>query len=308
MQGLARRGRRISVLLIGEDSLEANVGQLAALTGGDLFIVTARDAEATFVTAVESLRRPAGREAAATEAGAFRAFADGVEFAFRRGERLVSRDQQLPRAVAALHAGFLQPTLRKDQAAALAEAEGLVTHLTSMVLVDDAGDLRPGLPTMRKVPLAEPHMPAERRNASTRRLRSLAGYSEYPRERGMFERRAGLDAGQMGDRESADDIGSAMDWPELERLGAEIDWNRDGPRLAAGALDVLTPALQTRLILLLELRGFQQRARSNGVDPFLLLIWLLARSQASVCRGAARVDRVLAVRHRDVDITDVVSG
>jgi hypothetical protein len=35
VQALAQRGRHISVVLSGEDSLEANVGHLAALTGGD---------------------------------------------------------------------------------------------------------------------------------------------------------------------------------------------------------------------------------------------------------------------------------
>ena len=33
---LAQEGRRVFVVLVGEDSLEANVGHLAALTGGDI--------------------------------------------------------------------------------------------------------------------------------------------------------------------------------------------------------------------------------------------------------------------------------
>ena len=36
VQALARTGRRFSVVLVGEDSLEANVGHLAALTGGQI--------------------------------------------------------------------------------------------------------------------------------------------------------------------------------------------------------------------------------------------------------------------------------
>ena len=34
VQKLARYGRRVAVVLVGEDSLEANVGHLAAITGG----------------------------------------------------------------------------------------------------------------------------------------------------------------------------------------------------------------------------------------------------------------------------------
>jgi hypothetical protein len=38
VQALARFGRRVCVVLIGEDSLEANVGHLSALTGGEIFV------------------------------------------------------------------------------------------------------------------------------------------------------------------------------------------------------------------------------------------------------------------------------
>lgn len=44
----------------------------------------------------------------------------------------------------------------------LAASEGLVTHLTSLVLVDEEGAVQSGLPVMRKIPLATPavtHVP-----------------------------------------------------------------------------------------------------------------------------------------------------
>jgi hypothetical protein len=43
VQELARAGRRISVVLVGEDSLEANVGYLSALTGGSIFVAATSD-------------------------------------------------------------------------------------------------------------------------------------------------------------------------------------------------------------------------------------------------------------------------
>ena len=46
VQKLSQSGRRISVILIGDSSLEAKIGHLAALTGGDIFIATADDLEA----------------------------------------------------------------------------------------------------------------------------------------------------------------------------------------------------------------------------------------------------------------------
>src|SRR5262249_9029048 len=60
------------------------------------------------------------------------------------------------RAVAALAAGMILPTLDADAAARLAEAEGLVTHLTSLVLVDEESAAQQSIPATRKVALPAP--------------------------------------------------------------------------------------------------------------------------------------------------------
>src|ERR1700751_3799380 len=56
VQSLARSGRRITVVLIGEDSLEANVGHLAALTGGGIFIAAGHDIAPAVAAALRALR------------------------------------------------------------------------------------------------------------------------------------------------------------------------------------------------------------------------------------------------------------
>jgi hypothetical protein len=48
------------------------------------------------------------------------------------------------------------PGLEEAIAAALAEAEGIVWHLTSLVLVDEAAEAQQGIPAQRKVPLMTP--------------------------------------------------------------------------------------------------------------------------------------------------------
>src|SRR6516225_8755311 len=48
------------------------------------------------------------------------------------------------------------PHLSDEKAAALAEAEELVSHLTSLVLIDEAGAQQNTLPVTRKIPLATP--------------------------------------------------------------------------------------------------------------------------------------------------------
>jgi Vault protein inter-alpha-trypsin domain/von Willebrand factor type A domain len=58
VQKLARSGRRFTVVLVGEDSLEANVGHLAALTGGEIFVAAGADLADIITAAFDSLRAP----------------------------------------------------------------------------------------------------------------------------------------------------------------------------------------------------------------------------------------------------------
>src|SRR5262249_13925288 len=70
------------------------------------------------------------------------------------------------RAVAATAASFAIALLDVEAATQLAEAEGLVTHLTSFVLVDEAGVAQEGLPATRKIPLASPRTSARASGAA----------------------------------------------------------------------------------------------------------------------------------------------
>src|SRR5262249_38477178 len=60
------------------------------------------------------------------------------------------------RAVAALSTSLVLPALNAETATQLAEAEGLVTHLTSLVLVDEASPIQEQIPATRKVALPSP--------------------------------------------------------------------------------------------------------------------------------------------------------
>jgi hypothetical protein len=60
-----------------------------------------------------------------------------------------------PRAIGALAAARRLRALPRAEATALACAEGLVSHLTSLVLVDHDGAVQQGLPAFRKVALVE---------------------------------------------------------------------------------------------------------------------------------------------------------
>jgi hypothetical protein len=161
VQSLARSRRRFAVVLIGEDSLEANVGHLAALSGGEIFIVAGENVAPAFAAALRALRQ---RHTPIIEAAA----PAGRLVAGRAGMRLTANfdpaeagteDGVAGRGVAALVASLRLPTLATDAAAQLAEAEGLVTHLTSLVLVDEDGAAQETVPASRKVALATPAAP-----------------------------------------------------------------------------------------------------------------------------------------------------
>jgi hypothetical protein len=155
VQALARCGRRFSVVLVGADSLEAYVGHLAALTGGEIFVAAGPDFAAMLDAAVRSLRVP--RRPARIEDGEVRERRAGMEIAARwhaAGEAVAPTIEA--RAVAALAASLRLPTLAEEAAAMLAEAEGLVTHLTSLVLVDEDAAAQQGIPATRKIALPSP--------------------------------------------------------------------------------------------------------------------------------------------------------
>src|SRR5262245_19903843 len=150
---LARSGVRFTVVLIGEDSLEANVGHLAALTGGEIFVPEGADVAAAVRSAVRAMRQPAGDP----RVGHLRR--SGLVMWARRRADLSASASALPkgdRAAAAYAASLLLASLTEKEAATLAEMEGLVTHLTSLVLVDEEGAKQAGLPATRKVALPTP--------------------------------------------------------------------------------------------------------------------------------------------------------
>ena len=162
VQALARTGRRFSVVLVGEDSLEANVGHLAALTGGEIFVSTGADLAEVLNAALLSLR---------TKHQAFSPITGKPQdvSACRAGMTLTAKWQEAEglmeetverRAVAALVASLALPAFDTESAARFAETEGLVTHLTSLVLVDESGTVQQGIPATRKVALPAPHVSA----------------------------------------------------------------------------------------------------------------------------------------------------
>ena len=162
VQALARTGRRFSVVLVGEDSLEANVGHLAALTVGQDFRIGRSRSDLGLAAALRSLRtRHHAVSPISGEPQHVSVRRAGMTLTATWQEADGSTEQSAEmRAVAALAGSFALPALEIENAAQLAEAEGLVTHLTSLVLVDEAADVQEGIPATRKVALPAPRLSA----------------------------------------------------------------------------------------------------------------------------------------------------
>jgi hypothetical protein len=151
------RGRRISVVLVGEDSLEANVGHLGALTGGEIFVAAGADLVAAGGERGALAQDPA---AAAPMGGSPQHVAvrsGGMTISARSQPADTAAEDALAlRAVAAMAASLALPAMATESAAQLAEAEGLVTHLTSLILIDEAATQEASIPATRKVALPTP--------------------------------------------------------------------------------------------------------------------------------------------------------
>ena len=324
VQALAQLGRRISVLLIGEDSLEARVGHLAALTGGELFIATAGNLAAVAGALVAAVRLPYTPVAAmAAEPEQVRIHRGGVEITaqWSAAEAPETPETNDP-AVSALAASLALPGMTEDRAAAFAEAEGLVTHLTSLVLVDEVGEAQEGLPASRKIALESPMhfmggmaMPVaaaspayapppglmEERMRSAPRAMAMAPQPLPPMAQAPAKSSGGVmdmlgriffgpsspsspAPTAMPERARTTDLASLAS--DLARLGSAVDWDASPTQLLAGdysrLLAVPRKLLEKLAKLMPKLAGFE------GLDDETVVMALTALMVAASNRTAER--------------------
>lgn len=303
VQRIARSGRRIFVLLVGEDSLEAMVGHLAALTGGDVHCTFSANVAAALDACLHGLRtrcqNPQATGADAPES--IRATRCNANIEARwLGSAESAEEGEFAEAVAAHAAGLALGTLDQDAATRLAVREGLVTHLTSLVLVDRDGEKVDGLPVTRKAPLPTPPM------GSGQVAYCMAMPSSPPMRSGI----APMDSRDR--RPHKPKPGAKYRWgtsfardiemaalpadpkgfePGSRDFARDIDWNGLANALVEGNLDSLDESVAEFVSMMAGLDEVQRAATDLGMDPVRLVIAWLASSAAKESRHAKRVAR-----------------
>jgi hypothetical protein len=229
------------------------------------------------------------------------------------------------RAVAAMAAGLALPAMATESAGALAEVEGLVTHLTSLVLIDEAATQEASIPATRKVALPTPRTAARRMMAAAPMAAGAfpaapppvaaegraSAKMAAPRPSGIASRLRSL----LGRDGTEDEAPVAPSRPERDRfagggLADAIDWDQAPHRLQAGDLASLDPAIARAIRDLATRADVIDLANRLALDPLVLVIGLLARTQADRNRSAARIARAIFGKRpsREVDEAAATAG
>jgi hypothetical protein len=299
VQQLAASGARFTVVLIGDDSLDANVGHLAAMTGGEIFIPDGADVTGAVRSALKSLRSPRTAHDTPTSPTAVHATRSGMRILATYEPAAPSVGSgYVSRAVAAYVASLKMAQLPEAEAASLAEAEGLVTHLTSLILVDEEGAAQSGLPAMRKVALPSPATFQPRAKAQlmcyapamyadTNESRSLPSLKRRPASSANPPRRIAKCPPPPADGWDNAAV------PELSVLIGLIDWKSQGARLAEGNLVGLAPEIADLIDDAARDRDIVRTAKRFGLSARTFVIGLIARADSAHDRYADRVARAV---------------
>ena len=156
VEELKSKKARISAILVGNNSLDASIGHLCAMTGGQVYYAPGANVTDTIAASLTSLRsgkNNLSRSVAAQLPLQLAVQRAGVEVEVSWGATQTDADCD---ALGRYAASMALPLLDTDAAQTLAEAHCLCSHMTSLVLVDEVGEATDMLPEMRKIPLMEP--------------------------------------------------------------------------------------------------------------------------------------------------------
>jgi hypothetical protein len=313
-QRLARTGMRVTAVLIGEDAIEAGIAHLAGMTGGQVFIASGADSAKAIAAALAAARLPHQPSAPLPDKpGHVELFRRGACIVATWGAAAEGQASLAARQIGATAAMLAIPLMPMDAAAKLAEAEGIVCHLTSLVLVNEAGERHEGLPATRKVGLAAPRTApvasAQRFmslldsdddvRASSRRLCEAARAPVAERHAAALRAAAAQESRRRVGRLQEEQSRRPVD---LRRMADRIDWDADPEALRQGDLVGLLPDVAALIQWAAQLPAIVALAGKLGISPVALIVGLLARQARGHSRSSSRLARAVLGRASDAEI------
>lgn len=143
----------VSSVLVGKASLDANIGHFCAMTGGDLFYAPDAIVSSPIKLALGKYRSGSSAPQLRLEAGkpfTVSRTIGGVEVSAHWSDAMeLGGANDIGRYAASLCIACMP----EAEAKVFAVAEGLCSHLTSLLLIDDVGEATDGISETRKVPL-----------------------------------------------------------------------------------------------------------------------------------------------------------
>lgn len=334
VQDAVSRGARTTVVLLGSDALEANVGYLASQSGGQMFVVAGSDAGEAIQAALRSMRTSTAPVEKIQGIPSFvTRTVSGTVIDVRWDD--LGTDEAFTEHAGAFAAYLAIAGMDEDAAASYAAAEGIVSHLTSIVLVDEAGEAVNELPEQRKVAL--PGQSAMRGFTASGGL-AVAGMSFASSSRSMMKSASrgisleatsmvygfGADSAELcgGSDLMADDLTSfpqvsdfnaIIRHPDVTDAGylrgakdvvASFDWNAFLTSLTSIPLGTLPVAMSALVLRIAALEIFVATSTKMKVDAKLLAVGIIALQLAPTDRTAQRVSRKLlaGVTQADVEV------
>ena len=313
VQRQARAGRRVFVVLVGEDSLEARVGHLAALTGGDLQFSFGADVGRALAACVQGMRSRRVEESV----GEFDAKGSPLHVRTARGGALIEarwkgeagdrEAEPFSAAVAAYAASLAVACASEDHATSIAVREGLVTHLTSLFLSVDDGQRQEGLPLTQRLRLPTPRtaqmdrtMYASAPGAQRERIGAAPVHRVHAPAPPRRVEGSPPPVGDLGERIGIARVGmrpadpvAKPDRAGVAAIAGMINWDAGADALAQGDLRDLPDAVAGAILALSSHEEVRAASLALGIDSLSVAIALVADAAADRSRQAARVRRRL---------------
>lgn len=291
---------RISAILIGPESLDASIGRICAITGGQIFYAVGGDVQTAVETALRALRISGGQVTGEVEAGkplALTTIRSGVAISANWSDEDAGTESN---PIGRFAASLALPLIPDEYLVPWAMMHRLCTSQTSLVLVDEQGPINDGVSDVRKVPLSICQ-------ASTRHFENFQPQDDLPSP--AYRRESAIpQAGEFKLSKHDEQRTRGFGWRSLlgyintRRQGVKqtepspflgFDWLRQADAVTQGDFSCLTVSQLELVIKHESFRHVKELASRYGMAPRLVALALIALSVGSH-DGARFAHRIMA--------------